>query len=84
MADLATDIASRINVIDSELGWMSNVIRSKARRLECASQAGADLAAAVYQYIEDPEGVGTDALKTAYGDFMALHAGNFYKEPLPA
>jgi hypothetical protein len=47
-------------------------------RLEIATDAGFVLAQAVYEFTEDPDGVGTDALRTAYDTFMGLHAGNFH------
>lgn len=42
-----------------------------------AADAGAALAAEVYRYLADPEGVGTDALREAYDTFIAQHAANF-------
>lgn len=46
-------------------------------RLDCAADAGAELAAEVYRYIEDPGLVGMVVLHEAYHRFMGLHAGNF-------
>lgn len=42
-----------------------------------AADAGAALAVDVYRYLQDPEGIGRDVLREAYGTFMGQHAGNF-------
>ncbi len=46
-------------------------------RAQRAADAGNNLAAEVYRYRQDPEGVGLDALDAAYHAFMGQHSGNF-------
>lgn len=48
---------------------------------ERASTAGAALAAEVYRYARDPEGVGLVALREAYMTFMGHHSGGFRTTP---
>jgi hypothetical protein len=59
------------------IDWIANIGIEEDATRQRASDAGAELADAVYRFLEDPEAVGTDALRRAYGQFMGLHAGNF-------
>lgn len=47
------------------------------RRERLAASEGALLAQAVYDYLADPGGYGTDALAAARERYLSYHAGNF-------
>jgi hypothetical protein len=52
-------------------------VNAAERRERFAADEGARLAQAVYDYLEDPQGYGTDALAAARERFLSYHAGNF-------
>lgn len=68
---------STVEEITQRAAYLDRERASFERRLANATRAGADLAAEVTRYLDDPEGVGTDALYKANGRFLSLHAGNF-------
>lgn len=63
--------------ITNKVDWIVRQRDDAQARLRAATEAGRALAAAVNEFVEDPEGVGTRALREAYGVFMARDAGNF-------
>lgn len=66
--------------IVNKLDWLARSYDDVAGRYERASAAGAELAAVVYAYLNDPEAIGTMAVREAYDHFMSLHAGNFHQQ----
>lgn len=81
MANLMENVADGpMAEISRNLDWLERSLGDARSRLACASEAGGKLAAEVYRFTQDPEGVGTDALEAAYGSFMALSSANFYPD----
>lgn len=66
--------------IEHGVSMLTSLVESNVGRADRAAQAGFDLAQQVCSFVQDPEGVGTDALEAAYGKFMSLHSGNFGPE----
>lgn len=66
----AQDIASGAN-------WLADLVKSYETFFNNSKDAGAELAKAVYEFLESPEEVGTNELQRAYGEYMGLHSGNF-------
>jgi hypothetical protein len=78
------NISTLINTRDQIARDANNLVRAAEDgmgRYQVASSAGAALAAEVYRFTEDPDGVGLDALKSAYSRFMRFHSGNFTPTP---
>ena len=63
--------------IASGANWLADLVGSYEVFFNNAREAGYDLAQKVYEFVENPEAVGTDALREAYSEFMGLHSGNF-------
>ena len=57
--------------------FLTKAVNEAQDRFERASNEGAAFAAEVYRYIQDPAGVGAEALHIAYESFMSQHSGNF-------
>lgn len=74
MYDGATDAAEQIA---QKVDWLVRSVHGSEAQFDRCRKAGTTLAAVVYAYVEDPEGVGTDALREAYNAFMTQDAGNF-------
>lgn len=80
MYDFATDAADQIaRNVD---GLVKSVHGSQALFHRCRNAAG-QLAGTVYAFVEDPESVGTDALRAAWQTYMQLDSGNFGYDPEP-
>jgi hypothetical protein len=66
-----------IATIDQALDHLRRVTADTRMRYGNARDAAADLAASVYYFLDDPEGVGTDALRKAVSRYGQQSAGNF-------
>jgi hypothetical protein len=65
------------DTIARETDRMERELAMTKRQRDNASDAGVALAAVVERYVAAPQEVGRQALRDAYGEFMAAHAGNF-------
>ncbi len=70
MVEAAEEITRQVHWLDRRLAEMDD-------RHNRAAERGFELATIVRHYLENPEAVGSDALRSAYGRFMAAHSGNF-------
>lgn len=79
-----TTEAERTRVeIDQRLDWLVRGADGAEALFERCRKAGNALAKVVYAYVEDPEGVGTDALRAAWNAYMTQDSGNFASDPTP-
>jgi hypothetical protein len=64
-------------IIEHEIDRMARVSEDYNRRFLKARSAGQDLASVVYEYLEDPDGVGTQKLRQERDKYLSRDAGNF-------
>jgi hypothetical protein len=76
---MTTEPLRRNEVIEREVDHLTRRLENWNRRALVATDEGERLARAVYEFLNDPDGVGTDALRAARDRFMAAHAGNFVR-----
>lgn len=69
--------------IDQRIDYLLRVSNGTQRQFDRCRKAANELAAVVYAFTEDPQGVGTDALREAWQTFMQQDAGNFSSDPEP-
>lgn len=80
MYDALTDAAENIR---EKVEFMVRVGHgTEAQFNRCRSAAG-QLAGSVYAFVQDPDGVGTDALRAAWETYMQQDSGNFSSDPQP-
>jgi hypothetical protein len=84
LTPLEQDTARVLREIDQRVDYLVRLLAETSSRYERCRSSANDLAAVVYAFAEDPEGVGTDALSAAWQTFMQQDSGNFSSEPEPA
>ena len=84
----ATEIAQeQQEVVARATDYLGRLIADNQGRYERASDATSYLCAEVQRFLDDPEGVGYDALASARQTVLSMHAGNFSPmlgNPLPS
>ena len=83
---LGKNVSEAVAGISHRLDFITRTLESTAHREQNAKDHGFALACTVQAYLNDPEGVGKNALAAAYESFMAAHAGGFpsKRESVPA
>lgn len=76
--------AQAADEIKRQIDWLVRCADGGTAQFERCRKAANAFASVVYAFVEDSEGVGTDALREAWSAYMTQDSGNFASDPQPA